>query len=88
MFELRQTLESKNLKVESVDVQISNFDFTQSNEAEAQNQRQNEAARQGRRKFRFDTEEAETDNVEAEISAEAVRRQVMRDTGGSVDFTA
>ncbi len=88
MFELRETLESKNLKVESVDVQISNFDFTQSNEAEAENQRQNEAARQGRRKFRFDTEEAETDSVETESSAEAVRRQVMRDTGGSVDFTA
>ncbi len=88
MFELRQTIEAKNLKVESVDVQISNFDFTQSNEAEAENQRQNEAARQGRRKFRFDTEEAETDSIETESSAEAVRRQVMRDAGGSVDFTA
>lgn len=88
MFTLRETLEAKNLKVESVDVQISDFNFTQSNEAEAQNQRQNEAARQGRRRFRFDTEE--TDKMESveENNAETVRRQVMRDTGGSIDFTA
>ena len=88
MFQLRETLESKNLKVESVDVQISDFNFTQSNEAEAQNQKQNEAARQGRRRFRFDA--GETENLESmeESGAEAVRRQVMRDTGGSIDFTA
>ncbi|MCI8563081.1 MAG: flagellar hook-length control protein FliK [Lachnospiraceae bacterium] len=88
MLTLRETLEAKNLKVESVDVQISDFNFTQSNEAEAQNQRQNEAARQGRKRFRFDTEE--TDKMEGveENNAETVRRQVMRDTGGSIDFTA
>lgn len=88
MFQLRETLEAKNLKVESVDVQISDFSFTQSNEAEAQNQKQNEAARQGRRKFRFDTEEAENLEGVEKSGAEAVRRQIMRDTGGSIDFTA
>lgn len=88
MFQLRETLEAKNLKVESVDVQISDFSFTQSNEAEAQSQKQNEAARQGRRKFRFDTEEAENLEGVETSGAEAVRRQVMRDTGGSIDFTA
>lgn len=88
MFQLRETLEAKNLKVESVDVQISDFNFTQSNEAEAQNQRQNEAARQRRRRFRFDTEETEGTGGVEESSAEAVRRQVMRDTGGSIDFIA
>ena len=88
MFQLRETLESKNLKVESVDVQISDFNFTQSNEAEAQNQKQNAAARQGRRRFRFDAGEAENLESVEESGAEAVRRQVMRDTGGSIDFTA
>ena len=88
MLTLRETLEAKNLKVESVDVQISDFNFTQSNEAEAQNQRQNEAARQGRKRFRFDTEETDKMKGVEENNAETVRRQVMRDTGGSIDFTA
>lgn len=83
---LRDNLEAKNLKVESVEVQVSDFSFDQSNQAERQSQE--EMAKQSRRKFRYDTEEAEETEKNAEVTAEQVRRQVMRDNGGSIDFTA
>lgn len=81
---LRENLEAKNLKVESVEVQVSDFSFAQSNQAEGQEQSDYET--KSNKKFRYDfDEEVETDD---EASAEAVRRQVMRDSGGSIDFTA
>lgn len=83
---LRENLEAKNLKVESVEVHVSDFSFTQSNQAEGQNP--NEFEKQGKKKFRYDTEEADGMEVSETESAEEVRRQVMRDTGGSIDFTA
>jgi len=83
---LRENLEAKNLKVESVEVHVSDFSFTQSNQAEGQNP--NEFEKQGKKKFRYDTEEAEGVEVSEAESAEEVRRQVMRDAGGSIDFTA
>lgn len=86
MFTLRENLEAKNLKVESVDVQISDFSFTQKDET--QNQNQSAPTKQGKRKFRYDTGESEDLESIEEVSAEAVRRQVMRDSGGSIDFTA
>lgn len=83
---LRENLEAKNLKVESVEVHVSDFSFTQSNQAEEQNP--NAFEKQGRKKFRYDTEETEGVEASEAESAEEVRRQVMRDTGGSIDFTA
>lgn len=81
---LRENLEAKNLKVESVEVQVSDFSFTQSNQAEEQNP--NDYEKQNNKKFRYDFEE-ESETVD-EVNADAVRRQVMRDSGGSIDFTA
>lgn len=86
MLTLRDNLEAKNLKVESVEVHVSDFSFTQSNQAEGQSQE--EMAKQSRRKFRYDTEDDESSEEAAKVSAEQVRRQVMRDSGGSIDFTA
>ncbi len=83
---LKDNLEAKNLKVESVEVHVSDFSFDQSNQAEKQ--AQEEAAKQGRRRFRYDAGEADESEQVAEVSAEQVRRQVMRDSGGSIDFTA
>jgi len=83
---LKDNLEAKNLKVESVEVHVSDFSFDQSNQAEKQ--AQEEAAKQGRRRFRYDAAEAEESEQAAEVNAEQVRRQVMRDRGGSIDFTA
>ncbi len=85
MLVLRDNLEAKNLKVESVEVHVSDFSFNQSNQAEGQSQE--EMARQNRRKFRFDAGEDESSEEKA-VNAEQVRRQVMRDSGGSIDFTA
>ena len=83
MYQLRETLEEKNLKVESVDVQISDFSFDGSNQAESQ--MQEETGKKGRKEFDFSAEEDET---AAEAEETEVRRQVMRDNGGSIDFTA
>lgn len=84
MYTLRENLEAKNLKVDAVDVQISDFNFSESSEAERQ--MQEEMEKKARKGFDFQTAEDEADEVEA--SADAVRRQVMRDNGGSIDFTA
>lgn len=85
MFTLRENLEAKNIKVEAVDVQISNFDFAPGGEAERQ--WKEEMAKKGKKNFDFDV--AEEDEPESkEKSAEEVRRSVMRDRGSSIDFTA
>ncbi len=86
MFQLREALEAKNLKVESVDVQISNFSFGQSNEAEGQMQK--DAQKQGKRKFNFDVAEDEEDMEVSQETPEQMRRRVMLESGGSVDYTA
>lgn len=85
MYTLRENLEAKEIKVESVDVQISDFNFEQSTEAEAQ--RQENADKNSKKKFRYDVAEDE-EEVSVEENAEQVRRQVMRDNGSSIDFTA
>ena len=85
MFTLRENLEAKNIKVEAVDVQISNFDFTANSDAERQWKEKME--KKGKKKFDFSVAE-EDEAEEIESSAEEVRRSVMRDRGGSIDFTA
>lgn len=87
MVQLKESFEEKQLKVESVEVEVSDFSFGQSAEAERQKQ---EAMEQGKKRFRFDDmgENGAKDEGNDEVSAEAVRRQVMRDTGSSIDFTA
>ncbi|MDD7403884.1 MAG: flagellar hook-length control protein FliK [Butyribacter sp.] len=86
IYTLRENLEAKNLKVESVDVQISNFDFSQSDEAKQQ--KQSESAAKNKKQFKYDAELSEETEVSEEESATNLRRQIMRDTGGSIDFTA
>lgn len=87
MITLKENLEAKNLKVESVDVQISDFSFEHSKESEGQNQ--NDFTKQEKRRFRYDADIAEDSEESVEqISAEQMRRQVMYDNGGSIDYTA
>lgn len=83
MYQLKENLEAKNLKVESVDVQISSFDFSHSNEAERQMQEAND--KNAKKKFVFDAESEE--DVE-EITAEEIRNQAMKDAGSSVNYIA
>lgn len=87
MAQLKESFEEKQLKVESVEVEVSDFSFEQSAEAERQKQ---EAMEQGKKRFRWDDtgENGATEEDIDEVNAEAVRRQVMRDTGSSIDFTA
>lgn len=86
IYTLRENLEAKNLKVESVEVQVSDFNFSQSNGAEGQGQ--SNSAQTGKKKFKFDSDISETSDIPDEESANQVREQVMRDSGGSIDFTA
>lgn len=86
MYQLREALESKNLKVESVDVQISNFDFSQSNEAERQ--MREDFGKQGKKKFSFDSAEDDEDMEVSQETPEQTRRRVMLESGSSIDYTA
>ncbi len=86
MYQLRESLESKDLKVESVDVQISDFSFSQSNEADGQGQ--NESQKKDHKRFRYDSEISEETERSEEETAQQVRERVMHDSGGSIDFTA
>ncbi len=83
---LRENLEQKNLKVESVEVSVSDFDFNQSKQMGSGEQKDLSQGDGKRRNFRFDEEEQ--DSVSAEEEAQRVRRSVMRDSGSSVDYTA
>lgn len=83
---LRENLEQKELKVEAVEVTVADFDFTQSGQADTENQK--EFSKGNGKQFMYDSEEGEDSEQAAKIEAEAVRRQVMLDNGSSVDLTA
>lgn len=85
MYTLKENLEAKEIKVESVEVHVSDFSFEQSTEAEAQ--RQNDMQNGSQRKFRYDVaDEEEDDGIIDE--KEALRKEVMRNNGSSIDYTA
>ncbi len=86
MITLRENLEQKNLKVEAVEVSVSDFAFSQSGQADTGDQKNYQQGNGKRSRFRYDSGDEETENShEAE---EQVRRSVMMDQGSSVDFTA
>ena len=86
MFALREALESRSLKVDAVEVEVSDFTFSQSSQADSQNQKEFEKG-SGRR-FRFDPdgEEDGTDNKDTVVSGSQGRSRL--DMGSSIDFTA
>ena len=82
---MKENLEAKEIKVESVEVHVSDFSFEQSTEAEAQ--RQNDMQNGSQRKFRYNVaDEEEDDGIIDE--KEALRKEVMRNNGSSIDYTA
>lgn len=88
MYTLRETLEQKELKVDAVEVTVSNFEFTQEGGSSDDQKNLNQGDGRSRR-FRVENqEEEEGEAVSAEEEAERVRRSVMRDNGSSIDFTA
>lgn len=89
MYSLREALEQKELKVDAVEVTVSDFEFTQTGQNDGEDQKNMDQGNGKSLQFKFKQAEDEVqDEVSVEEEAERVRRSVMRDTGGSIDFTA
>lgn len=85
MFSLREALESRNLKVDAVEVEVSDFAFSQSGQADAQDQKEFEKGN-GRR-FRFDASgSGEEEGADVDVSGKQNAQRL--DMGSSIDFTA
>ena len=86
MYQLRHTLEQKEIKVEAVSISVSDFSFAQGggDDADSKNLEQGDGKS---RRFQFEDSEEEAQEA-SDKEAERVRKSVMRDHGGSVDFTA
>lgn len=88
MYSLREAIESRSLKVDAVEVEVSDFAFSQSSQADAQQEQRDYEKNEGRR-FRFNFEnpgpEEDGDAVSGSISSQNTRRL---DAGTSIDFTA
>ena len=86
MYQLRDTLEQKEIKVEAVSISVSDFSFAQGggDDADSKNLEQGDGKS---RRFQFEDSEEEAQEA-SDNEAERVRKSVMRDHGGSVDFTA
>jgi flagellar hook-length control protein FliK len=88
MMTLRENLEQKNLKVEAVEVSVSDFAFSQSGQADGdQKEFQQGNGRRSRFRYEEDDEGSQTEETAAG-EADRVRRSVMQDRGSSIDFTA
>ncbi|MDE6852719.1 MAG: flagellar hook-length control protein FliK [Lachnospiraceae bacterium] len=87
MYTLRENLEQKELKVDAVEVTVSNFEFTQSGGNGEDQKNMNQGDGRSRR-FHMEEQEEDGGEISQEEEAERVRRNVMRDNGGSVDFIA
>lgn len=85
MITLRENLEQRNLKVEAVEVSVSDFAFSQSGQADTGDQKDFQHGNGKQSRFRYDTEE-ETDD--AEKLSEKTDRSMRLDSGSSIDFTA
>ena len=86
MYTLRENLENKNLKVEVVEVQIADSDFTQRDQTGSEDQK-NPNNGNGKQ-MRFDFEEDDDDQETSEKENADIRRSVMTDSGNNVDYTA
>lgn len=85
MMILRESLEEKEIKVEAVEVTVSNFDFNRNSGQDDNKDLNHGNGKQDR--YSLDSDE-ETEEVSKEAEAERVRKNVMRDNGSSIDYTA
>lgn len=85
MYTLRENLESKNLKVEVVEVQIADSDFSQRGQTDSEDQKNPNNGNGKQMRYSFDDEE---DEVSSDVQSDDIRKKVMLDSGNSVDFTA
>ena len=88
MFTLRENLELRELKVDAVEVNVSDFDFSHSDQ-QTMNGDQSKADNGNGKQMKFDfDDEASSEEMISNEEKEAVRKQVMRDNGSQIDFTA
>ena len=85
MYTLREALESKELKVEAVEVEVSDFAFSENNQFGTEDQKQFEKGNGKTFKFDFAEEESEETAEDGKTLGRTVRRL---DAGTSIDFTA
>lgn len=85
MYSLREALETRELKVDSVEVEVSDFAFSQG--SQSGNNDQKEFDKGNGRRFRFDTSDDDRDE-EGIAAAQERRRPARLDMGNSIDFTA
>lgn len=85
MYTLREALESKELKVEAVEVEVSDFAFSENNQFGTEDQKQFEKGNGKTFKFDFAEEESGETAEDGKTSGRTVRRL---DAGTSIDFTA
>ena len=86
MFALREALESRSLKVDAVEVEVSDFTFSQSSQADSQNQKEFEKGSGRRFRFSPDGEEDGADSQDSVVSGSQGNSRL--DMGSSIDFTA
>ena len=86
MFTLRENLELRELKVDAVEVNVSDFDFSRSDQA--MDGGQSKADDGNGKQMKFDFGDDSSDESAISNEEEAVRKQVMRDNGSQIDFTA
>lgn len=82
MVVLRENLENQGLKVEAIEVNVSDFEFGQSSGTGSQEQQNNPGGR--RRNINLGEESA----YDTLTEAEAIYADLMQQSGNSVDFTA
>lgn len=87
MFTLRENLELRELKVDAVEVNVSDFDFSRSDQAMDSGQSKADDGNGKQMKFDFGDDSSDESAISNE-EKEAVRKQVMRDNGSQIDFTA
>lgn len=87
IFTLRENLELRELKVDAVEVNVSDFDFSRSDQAMDGGQSKADDGNGKQMKFDFGDDSSDESAISNE-EKEAVRKQVMRDNGSQIDFTA
>lgn len=87
MYTLRENLELRELKVDAVEVNVSDFDFSHSDQ-QMMNGDQSKADNGNGRQMKFEFDDESSEEAVSNEEKEAVRKQVMRDNGSQIDFTA
>lgn len=84
--QLRENLGEQGLKVDEVEVTVSNFDFSHSNQANAEEQRQQQSQEQKRVNRNLNLKDAVS--LKDLTEEEQLAARIMADNGNQIDYTA